>query len=161
NNGRGNGDTETGAYTITTQGVNDNSITRNANANIFLPSEDEWYKAAYYDPSSGGYFDYPAGSNTQTICFAPTPAPTSPKCANAGGALTVVGRHTGSAGPYGTFDQGGNVWEWNERITGSNRGVLGGGSFHRPRILAAFDRDFANGNPPTSHSSGVGFRLVR
>ena len=49
NNGQGTGDTETGAYTITAQGIADNSITRNAGATILLPTEDEWYKAAYYD----------------------------------------------------------------------------------------------------------------
>jgi hypothetical protein len=32
--------------------------------------------------------------------------------------------------PYGTFDQGGNVFEWNEAISGSSRG-LPGGSFIR------------------------------
>jgi len=48
-NGQGNGDTETGAYTISAAGISNNSITRNPGANIFLTSEDEWYKAAYYD----------------------------------------------------------------------------------------------------------------
>jgi ABC-2 type transport system ATP-binding protein len=47
--------TEDGAYTITTAGVNDNTVTRNAGAQIFLPSEDEWYKAAYYDAASQSY----------------------------------------------------------------------------------------------------------
>ena len=27
---------------------------------------------------------------------------------------TEVGEFENSASPYGTFDQGGNVWEWNE-----------------------------------------------
>ena len=39
---------------------------------VFLTSEDEWYKAAYYDAQSPSYFDYPAGSNTQTSCSAST-----------------------------------------------------------------------------------------
>jgi ABC-2 type transport system ATP-binding protein len=47
--------TEDGAYTITTAGVNNNTITRNAGAQIFLPSEDEWYKGAYYDAASQSY----------------------------------------------------------------------------------------------------------
>jgi formylglycine-generating enzyme required for sulfatase activity len=160
NNGQGNGDTETGAYTITTEGVNDNSITRNTDATFFLPSEDEWYKAAYYDPASGSYFDYPAGSNTQTTCWAPTPTPNNANCGMAEGDFTIVGSYTASRSPYGTFDEGGNVWEWNETIFGPNRGVLGGGAFHRPDHLAAFERSFANGNEPTSHSDGVGFRLA-
>jgi len=39
-NGQGSGDTETGAYTITAIGVANNSITRNAGANVFLTSEE-------------------------------------------------------------------------------------------------------------------------
>jgi formylglycine-generating enzyme required for sulfatase activity len=45
NNGQGNGDTETGAYTLlggTPTPSNGNSITRNAGATVFLPSENEW-----------------------------------------------------------------------------------------------------------------------
>ena len=44
--------------------INPNNLYRNSLATYFLPSVDEWYKAAYYDPTSGTYFDYPTGSNT-------------------------------------------------------------------------------------------------
>src|SRR6476620_6143949 len=60
-NGQGNGDTETGAYTIlggTPIPSNGLSITRNFGAKWFLPSVDEWYKAAYYDPASSSYYRY-------------------------------------------------------------------------------------------------------
>ena len=40
--------TEDGAYTLT-PGHREQSRQRNAGARVFLPSEDEWYKAAYYD----------------------------------------------------------------------------------------------------------------
>ncbi len=67
-NGQGSGDTETGAYTLNGYNGNDGrTITRNAGAKWFLPSENEWYKAAYYDPSKpggAGYWDYPTKSNT-------------------------------------------------------------------------------------------------
>jgi formylglycine-generating enzyme len=49
-NGQGAGDTETGAYTLT---LSTGLITKNVGANVWLPSEDEWYKAAYYDPTAG------------------------------------------------------------------------------------------------------------
>jgi formylglycine-generating enzyme required for sulfatase activity len=48
-NARG-GSTETGAYTLS---LNTGTITKNSGANVYLPSEDEWYKAAYYDPTPG------------------------------------------------------------------------------------------------------------
>ena len=55
NNGQGTGGTETGAYTLT---GNTGLPTRNANSTIWLPGEDEWYKAAYYDPTMGGTGGY-------------------------------------------------------------------------------------------------------
>ena len=44
-----------------------------------------------------------------------------------------MGAYTGSASPYGTYDQGGNVAEWNEEIvSGSNRGLRGGSWVNSP-----------------------------
>ena len=73
------------------------------------------------------------GSNTQTTCAAPTATANTPTAAVPTGDLTPVGSYTGSASPYGTFDQGGNVWEWNEAIIErlAFRGIRGG-SFDDP-----------------------------
>ncbi len=50
---------------------------------------------------------------------------------------TETGAYTGSASPNGTFDQGGNVWEWNEEIVSfSNRGIRGW--LGSASVLAAF-----------------------
>ena len=138
NNGQGSGDTETGAYTLlggTATPSNADTVARNAGATILLPSENEWYKAAYFAPSTASYFEYPTASNTETICTMPTAAANSANCDNATenttDDLTNVGSYTGSPSSYGTFDQGGNVWEWNEFIfvsaDQSYRGVRGGG----------------------------------
>ena len=133
NNGQGSGDTETGAYTITADGIVNNTITRNENAAIFLPSENEWYKAAYYDPTLPGYYDYPAGTDTPTTCATPGATLSTANCGDAVVALTDVGSYTGSPSPYGTFDQGGNVWEWNEEIvSGLLRGYRGGSWNEKP-----------------------------
>jgi formylglycine-generating enzyme required for sulfatase activity len=112
NNDQGTGDTETGAYTMTLNA--EYFGTRDAGARIVVPTYDEWYKAAFYDPSTTSFFDYPTGSNTVTGCSTPTATPNRANCDNVVGDLTVVGSYTGSASPYGTFDQGANASEWNE-----------------------------------------------
>jgi hypothetical protein len=43
-------------WTISDAGYNPNNLYRNSLARYFLPSVDEWYKAAYYDPISGVYY---------------------------------------------------------------------------------------------------------
>jgi hypothetical protein len=125
--------TEDGAYTITVMGEIDNSITRNPGASIFLTSEDEWYKAAYYDPLSANYFASTASSDDWTICAVPGATPNTANCDQVVGDVgdvTDVRSYTASASPNGTFDQGGNVSEWNEAILPtfpSTRGHRGGG----------------------------------
>jgi len=134
NNGQGNASTETGAYTLlggTSVPSNDN-VTRNAGATVFLPSVDEWYKAAYFNPISGSYFAYPYGTSTPTVCAAPGPTPNTANCNNVVGKVTPVGAYTGSASPYGAYDMGGNVDQWNEQfgrdpiIDTALRGLRGG-----------------------------------
>ena len=66
-NGQGDGDTETGAYTVSGyNGGDGRSIQRNAGAKWFIPSEDEWYKSAYYrgGGTEAGYWDYPTRSDS-------------------------------------------------------------------------------------------------
>jgi len=152
--------TEDGAYTLTPQGISDNSVERNPGATVFLTSEDEWYKAAYYDPASDTWFDFPAGTDAQIACGAPGAAPNTANCDDAVGDPTEVGSYTGSASPNGTFDQGGNVWEWNEAIVavpgGSQRGVRGGSFNAAPGSLAAGVRSL---QPPGDELDLVGFRV--
>ncbi|MEX2113532.1 MAG: SUMF1/EgtB/PvdO family nonheme iron enzyme [Pirellulales bacterium] len=180
-NGQGSGDTETGAYTLlggTATPSNRSSITRNAGAIWFLPSEDEWYKAAYYDPAlasgSGDYWDYATQSNSApTIATANSVGDISNPGANVAnydlgadwnsqnGNVTTVG----SAGPlsdsfYGTADQGGNVWEWNEAlISGSLRGMRGGAWNTAANTLGLLASN-RNDNLPTSEGLHIGFRVA-
>jgi formylglycine-generating enzyme required for sulfatase activity len=155
---QGNATTEDGAYTITSAGIAANSITRNAGATVFLTSEDEWYKAAYYDAVSTSYFNYPAGSNAQTTCTAPSAAANSANCQMQVGNVTDVGSYTGSSSPNGTFDQGGNVWEWNEAIIPATlRGLRGGRWLDTPTLLAA---SFRGATIWTVEEIDVGFRVA-
>ncbi len=159
-NGQGNGDTETGAYTLlggTATPTNGNSITRNAGATVFLPSESEWYKAAYYNPVTSSYFLYPT-SSTSPARRAPTALANHANFANAVGNLTDVGAYSGTTSPYGAFDMGGNVFQWNEAlISGSNRGLRGGSFNSISNFLRSSFRDFID---PTNELNFVGFRVA-
>ena len=160
-NGQGAGDTEAGAYTLlggTAIPSNGLTVTRNAGATIFLTSEDEWYKAAYYNAPSASYFDYPAGSDTQTTCTVPGATANTANCNSVFGDLTDVGSYTGSASPNGTFDQAGNAWEWNEAVvSGSFRGRRGGSFILDPSSFAASTRDYTD---PSFELGRVGFRVA-
>jgi sulfatase modifying factor 1 len=133
NNGQGNGDTESGAYTLvggTPTPSNPAAITRQAGATVFLPSNNEWYKAAYYNPVNNSYFQYPTSSNSVPVASSPTPLPNHANFFNGGpGQLTDVGAYSGTLSPYGAFDMGGNVWQWDEAFIGSGtntqRGIWG------------------------------------
>jgi sulfatase modifying factor 1 len=181
---QGAGTTETGAYTLN-GAVSGLGFTRNVNATYGLPSENEWYKAAYYQPAAQGgntlgYWLYPTASNA-------TPnsrngSASDPNSANfyrddgiangfnGGFAVTqttmqsVSENYLTDAGAfslansfYGTFDQGGNVFEWNDAVIVSSRGVRGGSLFSTEAGLRTFTRE---GFPPTSERNVGGFRVV-
>jgi len=122
-NGQGKGDTETGSYTIKdgTVTVPDHAaLAAGKTVKWVLPSENEWYKAAYYDPNKAGgagYWPYPAkGDNVPDANI------------NTGGP-SDAGSYAKAVSAYGTFDQGGNVWEYND-AQNDNKVGLRGGSFY-------------------------------
>ena len=153
--------TEDGAYTFsgaTSVGP------RNPEAKVFLPNEDEWYKAAYYKAGStdAGYWDYATQSDTQPSLDAP---PGGNNSANAGTApagghgLTDVGAYVNSVSAYGTYDQNGNVAEWIETRTDFSWCYLRGGSWDvNPIAMAARLRD--NAGMANNHSWHSGFRVA-
>ena len=160
--------TEDGAYTLTPTGIATNTVTRNEGAEVFVPSEDEWFKAAYYTypvapfPTlAESYNDYPAGSDTQTTCAVPSATANTANCDPSVGDLTDVGSYTGAASPSGTFDQGGNVWEWNETITDyttdPNRGTRGGSYIS---LSTSLENTNGNWNALDVHFNNLGFRVA-
>ena len=165
--------TEDGAYYL-------NGVTNPVNANISresdwkwaVCSEDEWYKAAYYDGGSSVYYDYPTGSNTTPMAGAPPGTDMTNGSANYydGGFLdttyytTGVGAYTGkpSDSAYGTYDQGGNVWEWNEAIIDVSYRGLRGGSFEFAGYDDGYDLsvNVRSYNDPITESYNIGFRVA-
>jgi len=73
NGQQGEGTTEDGAYTLTSTGIANNTITRNSGWQWAVTSEDEWYNAAYYDGTSGVYYNYPTGTNDRPSNVLGTP----------------------------------------------------------------------------------------
>ncbi len=146
---------------------NANTITREAGATIFLPSEDEWYKAAYYDPrttAQGGppsdshYWLYGTSSSSTPNASGPTATPNSANYNGVVGNLTDVGAYTGTTSPYGAFDMAGNVFQWNEAlISGSFRGLRGGSFNISSTLLASSSRYYFD---PTSGLYNIGFRVA-
>lgn len=157
-NGQGNGDTETGAYTMPLSSLGLPNA-RNAGAWVFLPSNDEWHKAAYYDAANGGFFDYPAGTDDVISCSAPTLLSNTANCANAVGDFAPVGSYAGSPSPSGTFDQGGNIREWTDtELEDIETWFIRGGSY-------AFSAEFNRANRqdddyPDFDNVAVGFRVA-
>jgi formylglycine-generating enzyme required for sulfatase activity len=166
-NGQGTGGqdsttTEDGAYTLTAQGIADNTILRNAGARIVLPDWDEWYKAAYHDAlgtQATDWFGYPTGTDTEPTCSGPTGAANHANCGDPFGDFTPAGSYTGSDSPWGTFDQGGNVWEWSEAVneSGDGRRILGGVFTGAATAMGA---GFPAFDHPSNHASVEGIRLV-
>jgi hypothetical protein len=138
---------------------NGSTVRRNPGAGVVLPTQDEWFKAAYYDASIDTYYDYPTESDTPPDCTSPKATPNSANCGNSTiRGVTVVGAYTGSPSPYGTFDQGGNVSESNENIVfGGGRANRGGGWTGLTTPLKASS---VGSFTPTSASDARGFRLV-
>ena len=158
--------TEDGAYALngatTGNFVSLNVTNPNTNSppTFRIPTENEWYKAAYYSPNYGGvgvsgYYLYATqsdtapgtgiGSSGNQANYLRSQDPPSYQAID-------VGSFSGSPSFYGTFDQSGNVHEWN-----TNPGFRGGSSISNVNTIAANSRDQAGGT--YSHVK-TGFRLA-
>jgi len=93
-------------------GFDSNNRFRNSQATYFLPSIDEWYKAAFYDPATDSYFDYPTGSNEVPIPVESGTALGTAVWNQLVGPADI--ELAGGSSPFGTVAQGGNVLEWLE-----------------------------------------------
>jgi len=176
-NGQGGGDTETGAYTLN-GATSGNAVAANPGAAFRLPTNDEWYKAAYYSPNYGGvgvagYYAYATQSDTDPGNTVGSTANQANYQTDAGFSvtqstsyfdsqnyLTDVGAFSGSGSFYGTFDQNGNVSQWNDLdgTPGSSRGLRGSDWGNSDPF--SLSSSYSYSDNPSSESLNIGFRLA-
>jgi formylglycine-generating enzyme len=163
--------TEDGAYTLNSyNGREGHTIKRNPWAEWWIPGESEWYKAAYHknDGPTGNYWYYPTGASVvpSNRLINPDPGNNATFYNNGytiGGPYwrTEVGAHENSESPYGTFDQGGNVREWNDTVVGGSttigRGVRGGCWYDIVDDLRSSCRSY---DTVTDERNYLGFRVA-
>ncbi len=169
----GSTETEAGAYnfdpgdSLDSRGYDDtydnDPDAHKPDALYWIPTRDEWYKAAYYDPDKndgdGGYYDYPTGSDTAPTAESPPGGNNSANFYSAVGHITDVGAYVSSPSPWGTFDQGGNLYEWIEEWGSSTQRVLRGGSWKSPLIDLDSGGELID-NPELLASAPRGFRVA-
>ena len=139
------------------------NLYRNKDAFYFLPSENEWYKAAYYNAAGTNYFLYPTASSSVPTAVASGTNAGSAVYNNAASVPAIVDS-AGGLSPYATMGQGGNVWEWTEsafdgtnNLSSANRAVRGGNW-----SIAADDlsSSFRGINAPGYDNDFIGFRVA-
>ncbi len=175
-NGQGSGSTESGVYALS--GNTLTAITRDLSnpSQVFLPTENEWLKAALHRPASQGgdtdnFWRFATQSNNEPVSATAT---ATGDIANPGanvvnyrsttdwngqdGNVTTVGS-AGNASFYGAFDMAGNVQEWLESTdSGGRRGITGGSFFSVPTFgIRPADSFFG---PSTPEDVATGFRFA-
>ncbi len=130
-----------------------------------IPTEDEWHKAAYHanDGVTGNYYDYPTLSDAipDSLFDDPDPGNTAnyDLMIDAPYYRTEAGECELSASAYGTYDQGGNVREWNEAVLLTDYRGLRGGSFADADDMLA--GDWRACALPTTEDGHTGFRIAQ
>lgn len=174
NGATGTSSTETGAYTLNGAKSGTGPAVNSA-ATYYIPTESQWYKAAYYKGGStnAGYWDYATQSDT---------APTAVTAGSTGigsagstgnfanfnnaadwnsqdGNVTTVGTNGGPSA-YGTFDMGGNVREWNDSTgaASTSRGSRGSSWYISNAVFMGTSQ--RQSFPVDGEDATMGFRLA-
>ncbi len=150
-------------WTVSDAGYDPNNLYRNSLAKYFLPSANEWYKAAYFEPVSGTYHRYPM-INPINENIAPTAVAsgTTPGTAVFSQPIPADITLAGGLGYFGTMAQAGNMIEWEETnfnlINNNPAQIRGyrGGSFSGANSDSGREDRFSAF--PTA--GGIGFRIA-
>ena len=143
------------------------AVVRNVTARFWIPTENEWYKAAYYDPATDTYFKFATGSNADPSNVMDANGSNHANYANNSvftdptNFLTPVGFFANSPSPYGTFDQTGLMTNWTETIPLSHLTdrVYRGGSWNSP-APNDISSSFRNSSNPNGEIEYIGFRVA-
>ncbi len=170
---QGSNTTEDGAYALNGATTDESllAITRKVGWRWAIASGDEWHKAAYHtnDGVTANYWDYPTGTDSAPSNQLTHPDPGNNATYQSSSSYTIgspyyrteVGAHEHSESPYGTFDQGGNIWEWVETLpSGDSRIMRGGSAFGAgPYSGSSLHATSVLFRTPTFADGGIGFRV--
>ena len=158
-----------GAYTLANVENPGTALVRNIGAQAFLPTRNEWYKAAYYSQSlnsgSGGYYTYASGSNAApTVSTNPlNPATNVGYYGQSNLSIPMIADGLADTQSwYGTIGMLGNVSEWLEN-SNSTQAYWIGGWFNMPtaNLNTQNSNLFAGSLQSAMNQSGAqGFRVA-
>lgn len=108
---------DTSTFTFNEDGSANHNFTRSADAKFWIPTMDEWTKAAHWDPNkdggAGGYWQYPDGSDTDLIAgLLPEDGGEKNSGFPSDGFPLDVGSFEDVFSPWGVQDMGGGAIEW-------------------------------------------------
>ena len=151
-------------WTVNDVGYNPANPYRNSGAKFWIPSRDEWHKAAFGSPQ-GTWYDYPTGSDSRPIGVSNgTEAQTA---IYNGAPHPAKVQESGGSSPWGTVAQGGNVYEWEETSVdatnadpAANRAIRGGSCYAGAQAIA-LSSTYRNPNfGPQATVDDFGFRIA-
>jgi len=162
----------TGAYDTSTWGGTPPTFTDGPThlpgAQFWIPSLDEWIKAAHFDPhrygeGSGGWWVYPNGSDDPLV----SGLPGTPGSQTSAGVVTEepwgewsipLGAYPDVQSPWGLLDVSGGEREWTEEVVwpDSPQARVLAGSWAGFLDFGVFDHVSAfGGTSPSSHAGGI------
>ena len=152
------GSAGTGVYQFsgnTLTGIN-RSYRNESDLAYVLPTDDEWYKAAFYKPvNDGSYSLYASGLSTDPVVGTSNGWNYDPFHS---GSATMWETGFGAAEQNGTYDMMGNAWEWTETTTTNSQWVFRGGSAYAPEEY--LDSETYRPSHISEEAVHVGFRIA-
>lgn len=132
--------TEMGAYSLN-GATNGSIILAEANAAYFLPSEDQWYKAAYYKGGStdAGYWKYPFQSDEKN---------------------NFLQERLSAPTAYGTSDMGTDIFQWTSSSDVAEAAIIRGDDWTLTSINDEHSSRFSTNAVTTTESASIGFRIA-